>query len=37
MVPDDLAARYKISTQHVYRIITEQRSLYMRKAQPELL
>lgn len=36
IVPDDLASRYKISTQHVYRIIREQRGLYMREVQPDL-
>nr|WP_067289822.1 Mor transcription activator family protein [Marinobacterium profundum] len=36
IVPDDLASHYKISTQHVYRIIKEQRGLHMKKVQPEL-
>ncbi|WP_157890267.1 Mor transcription activator family protein [Marinobacterium aestuarii] len=36
ILPDELASRYKISTQHVYRIIKEQRSLHMKKVQPAL-
>lgn len=36
IVPDELATRYKLSTQHVYRIINEQRRIHLRKVQPEL-
>lgn len=36
IVPDDLAAKYKISVQHVYRIINEQRAIHMRRVQPSL-
>lgn len=34
--PSELAAKYKISVQHVYRIIEEQRAYYRKKVQPEL-
>ena len=36
IVPDELAIKYKLSTQHVYRIIKEQRLINLRKVQPEL-
>lgn len=36
IVPDELAIRYKLSTQHVYRIIKEQRAIHMRRVQPGL-
>ncbi|MDI3325596.1 Mor transcription activator family protein [Pontibacterium granulatum] len=37
IVPDELATRYKLSTQHVYRIIKEQRTIHMKRVQPSLL
>lgn len=36
VVPDDLAKKYKISTQHVYRIINEQRAIHLKRVQPSL-
>ena len=36
IVPDELATRYKLSTQHVYRIIKEQRAIHMKRFQPSL-
>ena len=36
IVPDELASRYKLSTQHVYRIIKEQRAIHMKRVQPSL-
>ena len=36
IVPDELAIRYKLSTQHVYRIIKEQRAIHMKRVQPGL-
>lgn len=36
VVPDDLAAKYKISAQHVYRIINEQRAIHLKRVQPTL-
>lgn len=36
LVPDALAAKYRISVQHVYRIINEQRSIHLRRVQPTL-
>lgn len=34
--PSTLATKYKISIQHVYRIINEQRAYYRKRIQPEL-
>jgi len=34
--PDHLAGKYKISVQHVYRILNEQRTLHLRRVQPDL-
>lgn len=36
MLPDDLASKYKMSAQHVYRIINEQRVFHLKRVQPEL-
>ncbi|WP_051298671.1 Mor transcription activator family protein [Marinobacterium litorale] len=36
LVPDQLAAKYKISAQHVYRIINEQRAIHLKRVQPAL-
>lgn len=36
MSPDELHQKYKISRNHVYRIIREQRAFHVRKVQPEL-
>ncbi|MGI1669983.1 MAG: hypothetical protein K6L74_06605 [Neptuniibacter sp.] len=34
--PSELAKKYKVSVQHVYRIIKEQRAYYRKRIQPEL-
>ncbi|MGB0732446.1 MAG: Mor transcription activator family protein [Pontibacterium sp.] len=36
IMPDDLATKYKISTQHAYRIINEQRAIHLKRVQPSL-
>lgn len=36
MQPDDLAKKYKISLQHVYRVIAEQRKYHINKVQGQL-
>lgn len=36
MPVSELSAKYKISAQHVYRIIDEQRAYYQKRIQPEL-
>ena len=36
VMPDELAIKYKLSTQHVYRIIKEQRAIHMKRVQPGL-
>lgn len=36
LTPDDLARRYKISLQHVYRVIAEQRRYHVNKIQGQL-
>ncbi|MGH1460980.1 MAG: Mor transcription activator family protein [Neptuniibacter sp.] len=36
MEPSELTKKYKVSVQHVYRIIKEQRAYYRKRIQPEL-
>lgn len=36
IVPDDLARKYKLSVQHAYRIINEQRAIHLKRMQPGL-
>ncbi|MDP2607966.1 MULTISPECIES: Mor transcription activator family protein [unclassified Oceanobacter] len=36
MTPDQLAGKYRVTVQHVYRIIKEQRAYHQKKVQPTL-
>lgn len=36
ILPDQLAAKYRLSVQRVYQIISEQRAIHLKRLQPDL-